>query len=54
MAETINLTKVSLTNINENINLIIEENEELKRLDLDAVVNAIQDIIRQEVLGGAW
>jgi hypothetical protein len=35
MAETLNLTKVDFTDLNDDVNLIIEENSELKRLSFE-------------------
>ena len=41
MAETINLTQVDFTSVNENVNLIIEEGHELKRLNLEEAFGAL-------------
>ena len=35
MAGTVNLTKVDFTDLSDEVNLIIEENEELKRLNFE-------------------
>ena len=45
MDQTVNLTKVDLTQINDNINLIVEENSELKRLNANDVLNSMITVI---------
>ena len=48
MAGTVNLTKVDFTSVNENVNLIIEEGHELKRLNLEEAFGAIDNVVVAE------
>lgn len=48
MAETLNLTRVNFTHVNEDVNLIIEEGHELKRLNLEETFGALDNIVAAE------
>lgn len=44
MAGTINLTKVGFSQMNENINLIVEENADLRRLSINEMVTSVNGV----------